>query len=219
MEQMTVDSFLLLHAFVQEHRLEGVIYRGVSDAENHLLIPKVGRAGYRQDIELHMLELFRNHSIPYLGFVPDNEWEWLALAQHHGLPTRLLDWTRNSLVALYFAVERDKSRDGAVYVYDNANSVDTRKYKDPFAITEVIPFLPPHMTLRIPAQSAVFTIHPKPDVPFEDLRITKLIFPRSVKTEFKQILYDYGIHAGSLFPDLDGQARFIEWLKTPHEEP
>ena len=97
-------------------------YRGVQNFREHKLIPSVARnAGGNldklQNIEKSILEKFKTRAPARLVFHPSNNWEWLMLGQHHGLPTRLLDWTINPLVALYFACTGDNhlSADGAIY--------------------------------------------------------------------------------------------------------
>ena len=69
------------------------------------------------------------------------------------------------------------------------------------------------MTMRIAAQSGMFTVHWDPRDPVSRRTLDKFIIPNSLRGSFPRSLFKYGIHKGTLFPDLDGQARFIEWLK------
>ncbi|MBP0615793.1 FRG domain-containing protein [Jiella mangrovi] len=91
------------------------LFRGVGQADFDL-IPSLKRLGGSYwDLERHVLRNFRKYA--HRSTVPhDDDWNWLALGQHHGLPTRLLDWTYSPYVALHFATAEISSydRDGAI---------------------------------------------------------------------------------------------------------
>src|SRR5688572_3107685 len=94
------------------------------------LKPSIGRYAHlleksfpeRDELEREVLDVFSNHLVTHVQHLPRSEWEALAIAQHHGLPARFMDWTTNPLVALYFAVRETKTDDddkplnSAVYV-------------------------------------------------------------------------------------------------------
>lgn len=76
--------------------------RGLSDASYCLETALIRLGGDFEDLERHLLRNFRKYA--HRDVVErDSLWHWLSLAQHHGLPTRLMDWTYSPYAALHFA--------------------------------------------------------------------------------------------------------------------
>ena len=80
-------------------------YRGLEN-KAFALVPSMYRrqTNFRVEDEWLLMNLFKQNAHQFLDSRPQGEWEWLFLMRHHGLPSRLLDWTESPLVGLYFAL-------------------------------------------------------------------------------------------------------------------
>lgn len=186
------------------------------------LQPKAGRVSsergsarkkpYNQAHERGALDLFQKQARPYLSHTPSSETEWLAIAQHHGMSTRLLDWTESLLVAAYFATEQAGTiGDAVIYGVCGLRTISKSEEKKPFTLASHGIYWPPHITPRIPAQRSVFTVHPEPTSPFSPQGLTRWVISTSACGDIKRILDACAINESSLFPDLDGLSRYIGW--------
>jgi hypothetical protein len=202
------------------------------------LLPKVGRMapkGERGKIERLLLKEFERESLPFREFEPKDKWDLLALAQHHGLPTRLLDWTYSSLAALWFAVRCSPENtddgkgleNGVVWVLcadlEDFQELDTASTEPLDNKLRTLIFRPKAISRRIVAQSAIFTVHKlinsRKFIALEknnryQKKLVKLIVPPEAFSGIRKDLNMYNANAALLFPDLDGLCSHLSWRYT-----
>src|SRR3954463_11272559 len=101
-----------------QHARSTVVFRGLARSEYRNVTSLARLEGDYPTLERHLLRNFRKYA--YQRAPGPTTWDWLALGQHHGLPTRLLDWTFSPLVALHFATATWPEEDAALWAVDCA---------------------------------------------------------------------------------------------------
>lgn len=188
--------------------------------------------------EERAIRIFRRKAHIYLHerTALDDDLRCLALMQHHGAPTRLLDFTKSPYVAAFFALE-DAVSDAAVYALNTPALWTAAPAFDPTLTRERIdPRLsgnyerwfsrnrwpvvwcgePREMDQRLVAQSGLFVVPGVLDQPLDRILagypsreplLVKIVLPRAMRTQAMQALYRMNVTNATLFPDLDGLAR------------
>lgn len=171
-------------------------FRGQRDL-SWLLLPSLLRSDHRLS-EGSLVARFKQSAAMLVSDRPSGEFDWIFLMQHYGVPTRLLDWTENPLVALYFATEDSaldaNDVDAAFWILrpselnknahiedkdesDYIPSFDDEEVKG-YSLEQVrsrrgalypIATIATRNNARIQAQSGTFTIHHKDKIPIESI--------------------------------------------------
>jgi len=232
---LRINSLLDYVKYIQkECQEEHILFRG-QRRQDRVLLPRIARLKLHTDIlsaEKAMLADFKREAMPYLRIIPQNDWEWLAVAQHHGMATRLLDWTWNPLAALWFAVQKPPAArvNGVVWVFTVRDDEHIKEefmedqHNSPLHQRLTRIYEPKSVVARITAQRACFAVHgydrrSRRFIPLEThqrykKRLTKLIINRRTFHKIRFHLDRCGIHHASLFPDIGGLCQHVEWLHS-----
>ena len=211
------------------------LYRGETKSGRPLK-PKIGRnidapnndteQSEFYERELRVFGRFRTSLIAAYEFTKPLETEWhrLTLAQHHGTPTRFLDWSENLLVAAYFATECYPEEEGVIYATHPSESsfLPSIDLCSPLTADcgDGYFFRPPFITQRLIAQASVFSVSHYPWICMKEhelLSISELILTTAAKKQIKEILPRLGIRKHFLMGDLDSLSESIqEWDDFEH---
>ncbi|WP_207533020.1 FRG domain-containing protein [Desertivirga arenae] len=211
-----------------EGNVEDFVFRGQTG--DLPLIPKIGRLSPFGDLlhtERLLLEEFkRTNPLLIEAHRPYDDWDYLTLGQHFGLPTRLLDWSHNALTALWFATNEHLQRNSSDYaiVWVLMAQSDDYEFKiegnHPFLIEKTRIFRPRIIKQRINNQSGVFSIQPSNEIENKceldktdnfSNKLLKLKIPVSSFKEIKDDLNTLGINAFTIFPELEGLCAYLQW--------
>lgn len=234
MKSIEIKSFADYAKYISKECDEDyLLFRG--QPQRRPLLPKIARVKIDHNdqilkIEKKMLEDFKLQAPPLLEIIPATDWDWLALAQHHGMATRLLDWTINPFAALWFTVESSSEKQandfGIIWIFKTRKNdyINPVEHHNPFKIDRTRIFRPRHITRRIVSQSGWFTVHKYMStkgnfLPLErnktyNKNLRCILIAPSNFAQIRRELDRCGFNAAALFCDMDGLCRHIQWQNT-----
>lgn len=235
-----VQSWEEYLSIISDSPYQNWAFRGQRDASaplysalsRYLMAFRIDQRAWREQ-EQRILRVFKRKAIHFLDHVPDrdDDFEWLAMMQDHGAPTRLLDFSWSPYVAAFFALH-NTTEEGVIWAcnpveIENEADVELndpgkfRKYllsnKNSFAWMGE-----PHaMNRRLIAQSGTFLVPGVLHKSIEEIlmnysnpkeTLIKFILPANkIREKGMRELYRMNITSATLFPDLDGLARSLAY--------
>jgi FRG domain len=204
-----------------------ILFRGQPVHEP--LLPTICRynpSDNAQDIEVTMLEELKRRTTLLVKENLKDDWDWLIYAQHFGMKTTLLDWTSNPLVALWFAISQTQYIKHPSYLFTlnvvaDDYLLEVERKKGPFRAGKTKILKPTLNNARIIAQQGWFTTHlysnsKEKYIPLDgnttiSPRIRIYEIDQDCKLNMLDELNTLGINYQSLFPDVTGVTRQINW--------
>jgi FRG domain len=247
-EVLTVDDWNKLRKYFSSTRFKSWAFRGQMDADwrlfsslsRHFLMAGVNRGAWSKQ-EQRILRIFKRKAHLYLSNPPDEDdsFEWLSLMQHHGSPTRLLDFTWSPYVAAFFALE-SATKTAAIWALCppklSEGSYRSARPGQKIAKRELGPWVqgnyeryflknnmrlafvgePRRMNSRLIAQSGTFVMPGVIDMPLDEIANPRAmvkfeIDAQKVRKVAMGELYKMNINHSTLFPGLDGLARSLAY--------
>ena len=246
---VTINSWDEYLDFINSNELNNWAYRGQADSSWKLwstitreLMNRSVRKQYWTEQEHRSIWIFQRKCTPYIEIRPavTDIFQWLALMQHHGAPTRLLDFTWSPYVAAFFALESSTS-DAAVWAINTpklgSNCFTPEFFKGDWVPTpkealskyginganDIAVGEPFYKNQRLIAQSGTFVCPVDITRPIDEIlsqkadTITKIVLKgRKLRHQAMRELYKMNITHATLFPDLDGLARSIRYELETH---